>query len=158
MATPNTTFKFSEPELERLERLAADLGCSRTQVLRIALSALHDEVQARSAAAHAFVENLFHRVPDGSTLMVGLDADHEPYLTIDGRKRLTDVTLIGQKVRSGKSEFVQVLLAEPETGLMLKVGAIQANTGGWLAILNPLPIRLAWETPNYPETEGRSNG
>lgn len=150
MASPNTTFKLSEEDQALLERLAAEIGCSRTQVLRFALAHLDELAHERRAKARAFIEQLFHRVPPGSTLMVGLGNDFEPYLTIDGKDRLEDISLIGRRVRSGKDEFVQVFLVEPESNVRVKVGAIQADTGGWLAILEPLRLSIAWSMVNDP--------
>lgn len=45
----------------------------------------------RTAVANDMIASIFASVPQGSTLMIGLDDDMEPYATIDGRKRRDDL-------------------------------------------------------------------
>ena len=49
MAAPTTSFRFSDHELEVMDALADDLGCSRTDVIRRALTLLAAEGQEQIA-------------------------------------------------------------------------------------------------------------
>jgi hypothetical protein len=144
MATQNTTFKLTDDELALLEGLAADMKCSRTQVIRRGLAELDQLRQTRHEVARRFIDRLHARIPKGKTLMIGLDGDGQPFATINGAERLDDVVVRGRKITSGKEEFVVVRLCDPEHDLELEVGAIRVQTGGWLAVLDPLPVNLAW--------------
>jgi hypothetical protein len=141
--TKNSTFKLSEETLSLLQDLADDLGTSRTEAIRIALRDFQQTRAARRAHAEQFVRRMFERVPSGSTIMIGLDEDTlEPFATIDGRQRRNDITVVGQRVVARNDEFVQVYVVDPNSELKLAVGAIQARRGGWLALVEPLPITL----------------
>jgi hypothetical protein len=76
--------------------------------------------------------------------MIGLDHDGDPFAAIDGRDRLDDVVLRGRRFASGRQKVVIVDLHDPENDLYIPVGAIPEDTGGWILVVNPLPIQLAW--------------
>ncbi len=142
MPMKNSTFKLSEETLSVLRELAEDLGTSRTEAIRIALDELQRTRAARRAHAERFVERLFKSIPEGSTLMIGLNDALEPFATIDARQRRDDVKVVGQRVMSQNGEFVHVYVVDPGSELKLAVGAIQAHRGGWLALIEPFPIAL----------------
>jgi|SRR5580692_9421903 Ribbon-helix-helix protein, copG family len=141
--TKNSTFKLTDDDLEVLGRLAQEMRCSRTDVIRRALLDLDRARAERRASLDRFVERLFGGVPEGSTLMIGLDDALEPYATIDGREPRPDIGTTGQRVSVGGEDYVRVLLVDPDTDLRLDAGVIKASTGGWLALVQPFPVALA---------------
>jgi hypothetical protein len=141
--TKNSTFKLTDDDLEVLGRLAEEMRCSRTDVIRRALSELGRVRAERRASLDRFVETLFGGVPVGSTLMIGLDDALEPYATVDGREPRPDIRTTGQKVSIGDEDYVRVLLIDPDTDLRVDAGVIKVSTGGWLALMQPFPVALA---------------
>jgi predicted transcriptional regulator len=142
MATRNTTFKLSDDELALLGQIADRMRCSRTDVIRTALTQLDRMQRERSAAANAMIKGIFASVPEGSTLMIGLDDNMQPYATIDGRERRDDLKLVGRGISNRGEDYIQVTLVDPDSDMKLEVGVIQVRTGGWLAILEPFPIQI----------------
>jgi predicted transcriptional regulator len=146
VATKNTTFKLSDEDLASLKQLAEEMRRSRADVLRLALAELAQRHREQHAAAEALIEQTLASVPEGSTLMIGLDENMEPYATISGRERRADLKVVGQRFSLKGEEFVRVFLLDPDPAseLRLDAGVIQARTGGWLAILDPLPVNIAY--------------
>ena len=142
MATPNTTFKLSESDLAVLGDLAAEMRCSRTEVVRRALGDLKRRRDERRDVARAFIKRLHASVPRGATVMIGLDSEESPFATINGTVKREDILVRGERISSGKDDFVRVFLCDPDHGLELEVGAIQVRTGGWIALLEPFPISV----------------
>jgi hypothetical protein len=143
MQTRNTTFKLRDDELALLQSLADEMRCSRTDVLRQALVALGRTRQDKRVHAEAFAARLFEGIPEGSTLMVGLDEDLAPYATIDGRERRPDIVVHGEQVEVRGEDYVRVLVVDPDSDLRLDAGIIRATTGGWVALMEPYHVTVA---------------
>lgn len=59
MPTPTTTFRFPERDRTRLDRLATELVCSRTDVLRYGMAALARDPQVRAQIKAENVARIF---------------------------------------------------------------------------------------------------
>src|SRR5687768_2906614 len=73
MATSTTTFRLSDRERRQLERLADELVCSRSDVLRYGVAALRDDPELRQQIkaenlARAFLQSLRTQYGDSATI------------------------------------------------------------------------------------------
>lgn len=73
MVTPTTTFRLSDRERGQLERLADELVCSRSDVLRHGMAALRDDPEVRGQIkadnlARAFVKSLRTQYGDNAVI------------------------------------------------------------------------------------------
>jgi hypothetical protein len=149
MPAQNTTFKFTGDDLELLDRLATELSCSRTDVVRRGLRELETLRQRRHEIAQRFIEQVHGRVPKGKNLVIGIDDENQPFATIDGRERLDGFLLTGRTIGSPKEQAVIVGIRDPEhDDLEVVLGAIHASgPGGWLLVPRDTPVHLAWRRP-----------
>lgn len=102
MVTPSVGFRLTENERRTLDRLAAELACSRTDVIRYALAILRRDPQLRrdvkaETFARAFLARLRERYGRHAILMVedGPDRtdvliDREPVDDVEVRVRRED--------------------------------------------------------------------
>lgn len=141
------TFKLAEEDLEIINSIATELGCSRTAVVRRALRSLQLQRDHRRELADAYWQRLFDRLPAGSMFMVGLEHG-EPFVTENGRERLDDIDVAGEVVRvddpiDGETEYVRIFFLDRDNEARYAVGAIPANGGRWLAIDRPPATKIA---------------
>lgn len=88
MATPTTTFRLSDRERGQLERLANELVCSRSDVLRHGMAALRDDPDLRRQIkadnlARAFLKNLRTQYGDDATIEL-VDGPDDPNWKLAG--------------------------------------------------------------------------
>jgi hypothetical protein len=144
----NATFKLNDEEFAILTSLAEDLRISRTDVVRRALRSFKRQRTLKHELADAYWRRLFERLPDGSMFMIGLD-DGQPYVTRDGRERLDDVPVVGEKflvqdleAPTGETEYVRIFFLDADNEARHAVGAIPADGGRWLALDRPPTVRI----------------
>lgn len=119
MEMRSTGFRFSERELDELDQLAEQLGCSRTTVVRHAVAALRDDPQARrQIQADYEARELLRRLRErhGWGALLSLDPAAPDGCTIAGRA--PDPALLRTKVRHSDDRFA-LDLVDANTGTQI---------------------------------------
>lgn len=115
MATPTTTFRLTARESARLDRLADELVCSRTDVLRYGMTALRrdrsglvSQIRADNRA-RAFLKNLITQYGENAVIELE-DGPEDPHWRLAGEP--LDPKVVDVIVRRQGDRFVMDLVAK----------------------------------------------
>jgi hypothetical protein len=115
MTTPTTTFRLTSGERVQLDRLADELVCSRTDVLRYGMAALRDDEsgllgQIRADnLARSFLKSLITQYGEDAVIELS-DGPEDPHWRLAGEP--LDDEMLGVIVRRQGDRFVMDLVAK----------------------------------------------
>jgi hypothetical protein len=157
MATKNTTFKFNDVDLEILDELAADLQCSRTQAVRVAVTALRKTRGLHREALERLIAKLKAPYDEDAVMTIALDDQFDALATINGdRLDIYLPTHVSTWVdAAGRHEdYLMVYLGDPDSDARLAVAGLFPLQAGLsvsfaLSDLSPdmRPRPVAWFVP-----------
>jgi predicted transcriptional regulator len=131
VAPPTTTFRLSDRDRRRLDRLAEELVCSRTDVLRVGLAALIRDPQFRGQVradniARAFLKSLRTQYGENAVLELIDDGD-SPGWKLAGEP--INPQVIDIEVRRAGDCFVMDLI-DPSSGVGISNAASWTEADG----------------------------
>ena len=133
MATKNTTFKFKDADLELIDGLARDMGCSRTQVLRIAVRDLRKARGLYLDTATAFIASLKAKFGEEADLRVELDEYFDAFASVDGVRRddiyTPSIPTTYRDDEGNEEDFAKVYLGDPQTDVRILLGLLPLRSG-----------------------------
>ena len=148
---PTTTFRFSNRDRRRLERLAEELICSRTDVLRLGLAALVRDPELRKQVraeniARAFLKSLITHYGENAVLELIDQGD-------DSRWRLAgepiDPQIVDVEVRRAGDHFVMDLI-DPASGVGISNAHSWSDADGGKHAVVPLKSLWLYSQSNVP--------
>ena len=143
MATPTTTFRLTGRERRQLERLADELVCSRSDVLRYGIAALRDDPDLRQQIkadnlARAFLKNLCTQYGDDATIEM-VDGPDDPGWRLAGEpldRQVVDVIV----QRQGDRWVLD--LVDKATGVAIRNVTSWTDIDGYRHAV--VPLRELW--------------
>jgi hypothetical protein len=115
VATPTTTFRLTPSERAQLDRLADELVCSRTDVLRYGMAALRDDASGLTSQiradnlARTFLKNLITQYGEDAVIELE-DGPEDPHWRLAGEP--LDHEVLDVIVRRQGDRFVMDLVAK----------------------------------------------
>jgi hypothetical protein len=128
MAKTPVSFKLDDVERKLLDSIAAEVGGSRSDALRYALSAARKELGLYGRDAEAFIARLRASMDDESTIAVQLDDTWTPFVTVDGVRR-DDIYVPTVGVRFDAEDFLRVFLGDRDNDVRIFVGVLPLRSG-----------------------------
>jgi hypothetical protein len=133
LATKTTSFKFTDTDLELIDSLSSDMGCSRTQAIRIAVRDLRKARGLYVEKADAFVASLRAKYPEDAILSVELDSGFDAFASIDGvRQDGIYIASMPEDLRYGEGaveHFVAVSIGDLSSDVRILLGLLPMRTG-----------------------------
>lgn len=150
MATPTTTFRLTSRERAQLDRLADELVCSRTDVLRYGMAALRDDDSGLTSQiradnlARAFLKNLITQYGEDAVIELE-EGPEDPHWRLAGEP--LDREVLDVIVRRQGDRFVMDLVAKA-TGVAIHNVQAWEDEDGFRHVV--VPLRNLWV---YSSTE-----
>ncbi len=144
MATPTTTFRLTSRERAQLDRLADELVCSRTDVLRYGMAALRNDESGLTGQiradnlARAFLKNLITQYGERAVIEL-MDGPEDPHWRVAGEPLDRDV--LDVIVRRQGDRFVMDLVAKA-TGIAIHNVQVWEDEEGYRHAV--VPLRDLW--------------
>jgi hypothetical protein len=144
MATPTTTFRLTSRERAQLDRLADELVCSRTDVLRYGMAALRDDDSGLTSQiradnlARAFLKSLITQYGENAVIELQ-EGPEDPHWRLAGEP--LDREVLDVIVRRQGDRFVMDLVAKATGVAIHNVQAWEDEEGFRHAVV---PLRDLW--------------
>jgi hypothetical protein len=143
MATPTTTFRLSARDRTQLDRLADELVCSRSDVLRYGMAALRDNTDLRASIradnlGRAFLRNLLTQYGENATLEL-VDGPEDPNWRLAGEP--LDRQAVDVVVRRQGDRWVMELV-DKVNGIAIRNAMSWTDEAGYRHAV--VPLRSLW--------------
>lgn len=163
MATPTTTFRLTSRERAHLDRLADELVCTRTDVLRYGMSALRRDASgltrqiAADNIARAFLKSLITQYGENAVIELA-EGEDDPHWKLAGEP--IDADVLDVIVRRQGDRFVMDLVAKA-TGVAIHNVQAWEDADGYrhaVVALRDLWVYSSTGVSDQPETRQLYDG